>query len=284
MFDLAFRLDSLSLWKLSFYKREYSLQRCLQWDSVTILQMLLEDGYEVNSEDLIEECIKNSSIKCLKILVEDFYIKMEWIDSAIKNSSSLVLEVLLKGVEENYLQGMNHLWKGLFLDKEEGEVLKMMGLLLSKGLQVNDSDKILVEASTRGYDRVIIECLELGLDLKWRDNEALYEAGINGHFSTIKLLIEKGAEPLSRNSTVLQHVSWTENLELLEYLLDKGCDITANNYKAVKIAVRKDNLDVFKSFLNGRLEKSKLDSIIRYGLNNSRGEIKSFLTYNYKVY
>ena len=120
----------------------------------------------------------------------------------------------------------------LVTEMRNGKRREVIELLLSRGANPGNFDKILIAASC-DYEVFAELLLDYGADVEARDrpnNSPLSYAAENGSYKTAKLLLDRGANVNARAgrfSTALQAASHQGSLSTVQHLLDLGADVNA---------------------------------------------------------
>ena len=120
----------------------------------------------------------------------------------------------------------------LVIEMRNGKRREVIQLLLSRGANPGNLDKILI-ATSCDYEVFAELLLDYGADVEARDrpnNSPLSYAAENGSCKMAKLLLDHGANVNARAgrfSTALQAASHQGNLNTVQHLLDRGADVNA---------------------------------------------------------
>ena len=119
----------------------------------------------------------------------------------------------------------------------------------------NTLETTLVNASQKGYKKVVIYALEHGADIHYDDDDALTGAVRYGHTDIVKILIANGAKIKSgyQNFTITANSPTTLGVaakyghnDIVEILLGAGAEISAKHDQALRMAVHAGQVDTVK--------------------------------------
>lgn len=148
--------------------------------------------------------------------------------------------------------------------------------LIEKELEIYNER--LIACAKEGLLEGIIQCINLGANLKTNSNAAIKWSARNGHLKTVRFLTEKGADIRAQNDYALRWSAQNGHLEVVKYLVEQGANIHARDDAALRYSAMNGHLEVVKLLLEkGADIHADDDAALRMSAENDHLEIVKYL-------
>ena len=178
-----------------------------------VLELLLDNGYEVTDPGGIEAYISKGSVECLEVLV--------------KRGANLACSRFL-------FYAIKHSWHA---------VVKYLISLGARAISSSDSSNIpshpsiLILALNKNQPIEVIEHLiNTGADLSYNSNEAIKIAASCRNVEVVKILVENGADVRIDDDYPIRIAAKNDKIEVVKYLIDSGSNVRACNDYPLRVA------------------------------------------------
>lgn len=154
---------------------------------------------------------------------------------------------------------------------ETFEYLVELGACLYKGRSI-------IWAIEKGYLEVIKYLVELGGDVKVKDDYAIRYASRHGHLEVVKYLTESEANIKIYNNYPVRHASKKNHTEIVKYLVTKGANIKICNGQLLRLASKRGQLDLIKFLVaNGGDIHVLNDYTVRWAARHGHLDVVKYL-------
>ncbi|XP_078346985.1 uncharacterized protein LOC144632255 isoform X5 [Oculina patagonica] len=226
------------------------LKSAIQGGNVTIIEMVLARGLDVNSKD------SNGNTP---LMIAAFCGKMEAVNYLLDKGADLSLT-------GQYGRNSLHF-------ASEGGNVTVIETMLSRGLDVNSKDcygntPLMIAAWKRKMEAVNY-LLDKGADLSLTGQygrNSLHFASVGGNVTVIETMLSRGLDVNSKDSygnTPLMIAALSGKMEAVNYLLDKGADLSLTGQygrNSLHFASEGGNVTVIETMLSRGLDVNSKDS------------------------
>lgn len=156
--------------------------------------------------------------------------------------------------------------------------LQALKELQASGFNINEDNYIVLEWACRKGNLPIVKlCVELGINIKAKENALIY-ACMDGHFPIIEYLIDSGASPRAFHDAILRYSANQGYFEISKYLISKGCDphsiLNPHPESGILMSIKDRAKEWARQYINAQEMAKKLDKELQPKTTTKTGRIK----------
>ena len=218
-----------------------------------VIEELTLESKKLIENAIPESIVVNSELEYVKFISNDINVKLlydeEKIEKIIKKlvffeCPYVAMKMML---DDESINNINE----QFIKTVKYGYLSVMKLLIELGADIKvRNNEALIQASNRGHLSIVQLLIKLGANINDQDNEAIICASNRGHLFVAKLLIDSGSDIGARNNLPIILASANGHLSIVKLLIDSGAYICARDNSALINASWGGHLSVVKLLID----------------------------------
>ena len=240
-----------------------------------VVKLLLEQGAELDSEEIMRLAMLRNDWKRILTLIEDeaklidVFIAAKGVDGTIGTSGDTLLTLAVEGRHTEIAKRLidhgadfditnNYGWTAWTLAAKGGHT-EIAKLLIDHGADIHIrgySGTALTIAAKGGYTETVKLLIDQGADLDVQISDgstALILAAWQGHIETVKLLIDRGADfDITDNygMTALRRAVQGGHIETVKFLIDRCANLDIQNSDLALSAANGGHAEIVKLLID----------------------------------